>query len=125
MSTIIHRHKCSACGSPDRDIWTMAAFGGPFAHESCECPWPELDAICAERVPGARNFDCPSLAGLGCEDIIQLMLAETAAMHARARMVERFAAIHFGLEVAPALAGVSGREEEAWQFGEYLPARGV
>ena len=106
---LIHTHKCSACNEPDRSSITFEAI------TECECPLPEIDALCRERVPGARNPDCLSLRGYGCENLTAEMARWNAIYEARARRIQNFADAHFGLI----------ETEEAWQTGAYLPARGI
>jgi hypothetical protein len=70
----LHRHRCSVCGSLDAD-----AFGRP--RQECNCPWPRIDVLCTERVPGARNWECPSLTRAALEPPLQeLPLQELPAL---------------------------------------------
>jgi hypothetical protein len=65
-----HRHLCMDCGA--------------IAARSCYCAdgadgapnRGQEFAFCRWRIPGERNLDCPSLKGVGGENLTQAMLAE-------------------------------------------------
>jgi hypothetical protein len=92
---VLHRHRCGACGLPDSSSMTFET------RDDCECPWPEIDAICVSRVPGARNPKCPSLANYGKDDITALMRAEYEKERQRLPLHAVFDAFHFGLGIDP------------------------
>jgi hypothetical protein len=100
----------------------------------CDCPWPSIDVLCRDRVPGARNPECPSLRGYGCENLTAEMGRWNARDEARRRLRQNFNDAHFGLTLGEAEAEPSKgvcdvrtliEREEAWQIGAYLPARGI
>jgi hypothetical protein len=106
-----HRQHCSACKDLARD--------GEGVDHVCHCDDPAIDALCALRVPGARNWECPSVQGMGHEEL----RLEMQRQDERGRLIG-------GAGVSPAINGrrdacPTTRGEEVWQFGDYLPSRGV
>jgi hypothetical protein len=102
-----HRHHCSACKDLARD--------GEGVDHVCHCDDPAMDAQCALRVPGARNWECPSVQGMGHEELRLGMQRQ----YERKRRASR-PRLMAGETPAPLPGG-----EEVWQFGDYLPSRGA
>jgi hypothetical protein len=114
-----HEHVCSLCGECDRSSVTFEIIAG------CDCPNPGIDAICAERVPGARNLNCPSLANLGREDITRLMVLDHEIATIRRERTVRDAAAHFGVTFDRGWIVALASQEEAWQTAAYWPSSGA
>src|SRR5215472_10403013 len=92
--TTHNAHRCSHCGHLD---CTTENFS--LLRAQCDCPWPEIDAPCNERVPGARNHNCPSLKDWGKEDISHLMWLDSRARVAERILYNRWCAWHFGVDI--------------------------
>jgi hypothetical protein len=67
--SICHQHECGDCGSmAARRCFCEDGSGNEFAR-------------CVHRAPGERNPQCPSLAGVGKENLTQVMIAENEAVN--------------------------------------------